>query len=70
MEKAERVINPFGVAVRKRLIELGMTQRELSHEIKCNENYLICILNGSRSGHKYKPLIIERLGLQNYDDLS
>ena len=39
----------FGVKVKKRLIELNMTQRQLASEIGVNENYLTDILNGRRS---------------------
>lgn len=53
----------FGIKVKKRLIDLNMTQRELSSEIGVNENYLTDILNGRRSGKKYKNLIVERLDI-------
>ncbi len=40
-----------------------MTQRELAKQISVNENYLTDILNGRRSGNKYKEAIISRLEL-------
>ncbi|WP_446897276.1 XRE family transcriptional regulator [Clostridium sp. LBM24168] len=42
-----------------------MTQRELSSEIGVNENYLTDILNGRRSGKKYRNLIVERLNIDS-----
>lgn len=53
----------FGILVKKRLIELSMTQRELAHEIGVNENYLTDILNGRKAGTKYKDAINRRLGI-------
>ena len=54
----------FGIKVKKRLIELGMTQRQLANDIGANENYLTDILNGRRSGRKYKDAIIRKLNLE------
>lgn len=60
----KRPIPIFGVQVKKRLIELNMTQRQLAGEIGVNENYLTDILQGRRSGTKYRDAIIKRLNLQ------
>lgn len=54
----------FGIKVKKRLIELNMTQRQLASEIGVNENYLTDILNGRRTGNKYRDSIIQRLDLK------
>ena len=54
----------FGILVKKRLIELSMTQRELAREIGANENYLTDVLNGRKAGIKYKAIISEKLGLE------
>lgn len=51
----------FGIEVKKKLIELDMTQRELAKKLEMNENYLTDILNGRRSGKKYKSKIIKIL---------
>lgn len=51
----------FGIEVKKKLIELNMTQRELAKKLEMNENYLTDILNGRRSGKKYKFKIIKIL---------
>ena len=54
----------FGVEVKKKLIELKMTQRELAKLEGVNENYLTDILNGRRSGKKYRTKIIEILKIE------
>ncbi|HHW39119.1 MAG TPA: helix-turn-helix transcriptional regulator [Bacillales bacterium] len=53
----------FGVRVKKRLIELNMTQRQLAKNIGVNENYLTDILNGRRSGKKYIDRLTKTLAL-------
>lgn len=59
----------FGIKVKKRLIELGMTQRELAKEVRVNENYLTDILNGRRSGKKYRSAIMKHLGINDFEEL-
>lgn len=46
-------LTPFGVKVKKRLIDRNMTQVELAALIGCNKQYLYKILCGERSGNKY-----------------
>jgi len=53
--------------VKKRLIELRMTQRELAKDIGVSENYLTDILSGRRSGKKYRHLIYKKIGLDDPD---
>lgn len=60
-----RHIPIFGIKVKKRLIELNMTQRQLAKHIGVNENYLTDILNGRRSGKKYIEPIAKSLGLDD-----
>lgn len=60
-EKISSVNNNFALYVRKRLLELNMTQRQLARDIGMNENYLTDILNGRRSGKKYREAIVKRL---------
>lgn len=64
MRRNNNTIPIFGVQVKKRLIELNMTQRQLAGEIGVNENYLTDILNGRRSGRKYRDAITKRLDLE------
>ena len=54
-------INKYGLDVKKRLIELGMTQKELSQKIGISEENLSIILSGRRGGWKYRGKIDEVL---------
>ena len=64
MKTKNNPIPIFGLKVKKRLVELSMTQRQLANDIGVNENYLTDILNGRRSGRKYKDSIIKKLDLE------
>lgn len=64
METNYQSKSKFGVEVKKKLIELNMTQRELAGLLGANENYLTDILKGRRSGKKYKPKIMEILKIK------
>ena len=44
----------YGKLVKKRLIDLGMTQAELPEMIGVGRPYICRILTGDRSGEKYK----------------
>ena len=46
-------LTPFGKKVKKKLIDIGMTQVELANLVGCNKQYLYKILRGVRSGKKY-----------------
>jgi transcriptional regulator with XRE-family HTH domain len=71
METKKKTAMPlWGMKVKKRLVELNITQRQLAVEIDVNENYLTDILRGRRSGKKYKNKIINRLNLDAESDLS
>lgn len=59
----------FGREVKKRLVELNMTQRELAKTIGANENYLTDILRGRRSGKKYREAISRVLDLDIFKPL-
>ena len=54
---------PIGKAIRERLMDLNMTQREFASRIGTSENYLNFILRGERSGDKYLGRIREELKL-------
>lgn len=58
-----RELTAFGMMVKKRLIELNMTQRQLAETVGIGEVYLNVVLHGERSGRKYKQAIIEYLDL-------
>ncbi|MCQ1530728.1 helix-turn-helix domain-containing protein [Lutispora saccharofermentans] len=51
--------------VKKKLVELQLTQRRLAKKVGVNENYLTDILNGRRSGKKYKSKILQALDIMN-----
>lgn len=56
-------LTPFGIRVKKRLIDRGMTQAELAALLGCDEPYMSRILSGERSGKKYREKIAEILGI-------
>ena len=53
METKQTRLTPFGMMVRKRLIDKNMTQVELAALLGCNKQYIHKILVGERSGKKY-----------------
>ena len=58
-------LTPYGRAIKKGLIDKGMTQAELCRRIGCDEEtYLIKIMTGQRSGKKYQDAIREVLGVE------
>jgi transcriptional regulator with XRE-family HTH domain len=62
-----RALSEFGQIVNKKLIELNMTQKELSERIGTSPVYLSMILRGERGGQKYKEEILRILN-KNKDD--
>jgi transcriptional regulator with XRE-family HTH domain len=60
---SKRKLTPFGVVVKKRLIEKGMTQVQLAEMVGTSNKYLNLILYGDRSGDKYIDSIAKVLGL-------
>lgn len=65
MELRQTKLTPFGVEVKKRLIDLNMTQVELALRVGTSNQYLNKILCGERSGKKYIEKISEILFLCN-----
>lgn len=67
-KKSNRELIPFGREVKKRLIDLGKTQRWLAEEIGTSETYLNQILHGERKGTKYtgkiKNILNFNLGIE------
>ena len=59
--RTHRELTPMGKKISKRLIDLGMTQRELANRIGSTPQYLQKILHGERSGKKYLASIEEVL---------
>lgn len=58
-----RKLTAFGATVKKKLIDLDMTQVQLAEAVGTSNKYLNLILYGDRSGEKYKNSIIRVLGL-------
>ena len=54
-------LTSFGILVKKRLIEKGMTQTKLAEEVGTTVKYLNLVLYGRRSGEKYIQDIIKVL---------
>ena len=46
-------LTPFGKKIKKRLIDLNMTQVELAEMVGITDKYLYKIMHGVRSGKKY-----------------
>lgn len=59
----KRELTTIGVAVRKRLIDLNMSQVELAQQVGTTKVYLNLILYGERSGKKYLSKIYQVLGM-------
>lgn len=51
------MLSTYGVKIRTRLTELGMTQKELAQKIGISEENLSIILNGRRGGWKHREKI-------------
>ncbi len=51
----------FHSEVKKKLIDLGMTQADLAKKLGIKPPYLNDILKGNRNGEKYMPKILEVL---------
>lgn len=48
-----RKLTPFGIEVKKALVENNMTQVQLATDLNMSPKYLSLILYGERSGAKY-----------------
>lgn len=55
----------FGKEVKKQLIDLDMTQKELAIRVGAHESYIRDVLGGRRAGNKYKHKIIKELHLES-----
>ena len=66
MDRIKELANmPYsGKEIKKKLVELNMTQRKLAEKVNVSENYLTDILRGRRSGKKYMEKIINILAIK------
>lgn len=61
----KRKLTEFGKSVKKRLIEIDMTQVELAEILGTTKQYLTKVLTGERAGTKYKDRIEKILSLNS-----
>lgn len=59
----KRELTRVGAVVKKRLIDVGMTQGRLAKKIGTSDQYLNLILYGQRSGKKYLSKIFVVLNI-------
>jgi len=57
-------LTTFGLSVKKRLLDKGMTQKELARELGIHGCYLTEILYGIRAGWKYREQIEDILSMK------
>lgn len=57
MGQKKNRFSPIGKIIKKRLIDLNMTQQELAEKVGTSAPYLNFIIIGLRTGEKYIPLI-------------
>lgn len=62
---AGRKATPFGKKVKKKLVDLDMTQVELAQKLGTTKGYINRILSGERSGEKYRKEICRILGIND-----
>ena len=63
-EKREtRPLTPFGRDVKIRLLQIGMSHRELCENVGCGKSYLSDLMTGRMTTSKYTDLIREKLNL-------
>lgn len=61
----KKSLNTFGKKIKKRLIDLNMTQAELAEMLGTSSVYLCRIISGERSGKKYREEIIKILKMDS-----
>lgn len=59
----KRQITPFGKEMKRRLLELEMSQEELASLVGTSPQYINHIIYGERSGEKYLDSIEQILGM-------
>ena len=61
--RRKRKLTATGIEIKKKLIEIGKTQKQLAYEIGTSEVYLNLILHGERAGKKYINNIADILAI-------
>ena len=54
----------YGKKIKKRMIDLGMSSKELAEKLEIDPRYVSKILRGERSGLKYRKRIREILKME------
>lgn len=62
VQKRQRITD-FGIRVKKRLIEMDLTQAELCRKTGINRKYFTAIIRGYKPGTKHLETIKKALGL-------
>lgn len=57
-------LTPFGIKVKKRLLEKDMTISELAEQIGVKQSYLSQVLYGDKKGYKYMDKICSILEIE------
>ena len=57
-------LTPFGIKVKKSLLEKNMTVSELAERIGVKQSYLSQVLYGDKKGHKYLDEICTLLEIE------
>lgn len=65
MKAGHRKLTPFGRQVKKRLVDMEITQVELAEMLGTNKQYINKILCGERSGKKYISEISKILKIES-----
>ena len=65
MKAGHRRLTPFGRKVKKRLIDMNITQVELAKMLGTDKRYINKILCGERSGEKYVSEISKILKIES-----
>lgn len=55
--KQKQRLTPFGIEVKKKLLDLNMTQTEFCKQYQIPQNRLTELLTGLRPNYKYRKLI-------------
>ena len=63
MRRQLRELSPLGLLVKRRLIDLNITQAELAEAVGMKQGHLADMLRGERAGHKYREAMARKLKL-------
>lgn len=70
MRKKKNPPTPVGLAVKKRLLDLNLSQRDLAERLDVGESYVSMILSGERNSSDFMEKILNEIGLDGNLDLN